>query len=110
MDDNGVEAVREYDYAYLALDTTLEMDGLFVEDVLTTSTASSSSYGAMTLVCSLDGIEVRVRTTVFTDGKGNLITADAYNGKTIDVKGIVDSFDGSYQIKVISPKDIVIKD
>ena len=110
MDDGGVEIVREYDYAYLALNTTLEMDGLFVEDVFTTSDPSSSSYGAMTLVCSADGVEVHVRTTVFPDGKGNLITADAYMGKTIDVKGLVDLFDGSYQIKVISPKDIVVND
>ncbi len=110
MDDDGVEVVREYDYAYLALNTTLELDNLFVEDVRTTSDPSSSSYGAMTLVCSCDGGEVHVRTTVFTDGKGNLITADAYRGRTIDVKGLVDLFDGSYQIKVISPKDIVIKD
>jgi len=101
---------QEYDYAYLALDTTLEMDDLVVVDVLTTTNTSSSSYGAMTLICQSNGIEIRVRTTVFTDGKGNLITADTYKGKTIDVKGIVDSYGGSYQIKVISSKDITIKE
>lgn len=115
----------EYDYAYLALSTTLEMDDLVVKEVLTTSDLSSSSYGAMTLICDSNdssnydssdgssnqpkGVEVRIRTTVFTDGKGNLIKADTYLGKTIDVKGLVDCFEGSYQIKVISPKDITVK-
>ena len=37
------------------------------------------------------------------------ITQDAYLGKTIDVKGIVDYFDGTYQIKVFTAKDIIIK-
>lgn len=30
-------------------------------------------------------------------------------GKTIDVKGIVDFFDGNYQIKVFSANDITIQ-
>lgn len=110
VSSDSADEVQEFDYAYLALNTTLEMEGLFVQDVRTTTDPTSSSYGAMTLVCICDGIEVNVRTTVFTDGKGHLITADAYMGRTIDVKGLVDSFDGTYQIKVISPRDIVIED
>ena len=106
---------REYDYAYLAMNTTIQMENLKVVDVFTTSDTSSSSYGAMTLYCKpadqLDGdLVVQVRTTVFTDGKGNLITADAYLGKIIDVKGVVDAFDGVYQIKVLSKKDITVKE
>ena len=50
-----------------------------------------------------------VRTVVLTDANGNLVTADAFEGKTIDVRGIVDFFDGQYQIKVFSVKDITIK-
>ena len=34
---------------------------------------------------------------------------DAYEGKTIDVKGIVDYFSGDYQIKVFSASDIIVK-
>jgi hypothetical protein len=37
-----------------------------------------------------------------------MITADAYAGKTIDVRGIVDFFDGSYQLKVFTAKGITI--
>ena len=63
----------------------------------------------MTLNCIVDGIEVSVRTVVLLDSDGNLVTADTYEGKTIDVKGLVDYFDGKYQIKVFSAKDITIK-
>lgn len=109
------EATKEYDYAFLAMSTTLQMENLKVVEVQTTSDKTSSSYGAMTLYCKpadqLEGdLVVQVRTTVFTDGKGNLLTADTYLGKIIDVKGIVDAFDGVYQIKVLSKKDITIKE
>ena len=42
------------------------------------------------------------------DENRNMITASAYEGKTINVKGIVDSYDGSYQIKVFVANDITI--
>ena len=42
------------------------------------------------------------------DADGKLVTADRYMGKTIDVKGIVDYYDGAYQIKVFSANDITI--
>ena len=56
----------------------------------------------------VDGQYVDVRTTVLTDKDGNLVTADIYEGKTIDVKGIVDYYNGSYQIKVFSADNITI--
>ena len=77
-------------------------------DVYTTTNEESSSKGAMTLNCTVGGEHIAVRTVVFRDADGNLITADAYRGKTINVKGIVDYFSGSYQIKVFSPDDISI--
>ena len=53
-------------------------------------------------------MQIDVRTIVLTDDNGNIITADAYKGKTIDVKGIVDCFDGDYQIKVMDDNYITI--
>ena len=85
------------------------MTDLKVTSVYTTTNEDSSSYGAMTLNCEADGISVAVRTVVLTGENGNLITEDAYAGKTIDVKGIIDYFDGQYQIKVFSAKDIIVK-
>lgn len=103
------EENKTFDYAELALGTSVSMENLKVVDVYTTTNEESSSKGAMTLKCEVDGVTIDIRTTVFFDENGNLITKDAYLGKTIDVKGIVDYFSGSYQIKVFSPNNIIVK-
>lgn len=100
----------EYDYAFLALDTTVSMKKLKVTDVYTTTKEDSSSFGAMTLTCESEGTVVTVRTEVLYDGERNVITSDAYLGKTIDVKGIVAIYNGSYQIKVMTAEDITVQD
>lgn len=102
------DGARTFDYANLALGTTVEMKNLKVVSVYTTLSEDSSSYGAMTLTCEVDGQTVSVRTAVLLDENNERITEEAYAGKTIDVKGIVDYFDGAYQIKVFSAKDIII--
>lgn len=104
------EDKKTFDYAQLAMNTSLFMENLKVTDIYTTTSEESSSKGAMTLTCDANGITVDVRTAVLTDENGNIITAEAYQGKTISVKGIVDYFSGSYQIKVLSAKDITIHD
>ncbi len=103
------EEIKSLPYAEAAMSTSISMTDLKVLSVYTTTNEDSSSYGAMTLNCEADGIAVAVRTTVLTDANGNLITEETYEGKTIDVKGIIDYFDGQYQIKVFSAKDITIK-
>ena len=101
---------KTFKYATLALDTTVEMKGLVVTDCYTTTKEDSSSKGAITLTCTTpDGKEVQVRTVVLYDNNNVMVTEDYFEGKTIDVKGIVDYFDGSYQIKVFSLNDITIK-
>ena len=95
-------------YASMVMGTSVEMTGLRVVDIYTTTNEDSSSKGAMTLTCERDGVTVTVRTAVLLDENNQLITEDAYVGKTIDVKGIVDYFDGAYQIKVFSGKNISI--
>ena len=102
------DATREIPYAELAMSSSVEMQGLTVVDVYTTNKESSSSNGAMTLTCMVDGIEVTVRTTVLRDVNGTLVTADSFLGKTINVKGIVDFYDGEYQIKVFSADKIIV--
>lgn len=95
-------------YAAMAMGTSVEMQDLQVVDIYTTTSEDSSSKGAMTLTCKKDGVTVTVRTAVLLDENNKLITADAYAGKTIHVKGVVDYFDGTYQIKVFSAKNISI--
>ena len=62
----------------------------------------------MTISCEVDGVKVTVRTAVLVDSDRQMITKDAYLGKTINVRGVVDYYNGSYQIKVLSAKDITI--
>ena len=102
------ETVTTLPYAQLAMSTSIQMNDLYVKDIYTTVDEESSSYGAMTLTCEVNGVTISVRTVVLLDENGNLITADAYKGKTIDVRGIVDYFNGDYQIKVFSRKDIIV--
>ena len=102
------EQTLTFDYAALVMGTSIEMQNLLVESVYTTVDEESSSLGAMTLSCTVDGIPVSVRTAVLYDENNVLITDAAYLGKIISVKGIVDYFDGTYQIKVFSANDITV--
>ena len=104
----GEEGDQEFPYSQLAMSTSVEMKGLKVVDVYTTKNEESASKGAMTLTCKVGNQYISVRTVVLYDENGNLVTEDAYMGKTIDVKGIVDYFSGSYQIKVYSANSITV--
>lgn len=108
VDVETEEETFQRPYAQLALATSVEMKDLTVTDIYTTTTEDSSSKGAMTLTCEKDGVTVSVRTAVLRDENGAIITAEQYEGKTIDVKGIVDYFDGGYQIKVFTANNIII--
>lgn len=113
---NGVETVEregqkvQMPYAELVLGTSVKLEGLHVTDVYTTDSENSSSNGAMTLTCTAEGKTVTVRTSVLLDADGKRITAEAYLGKTITVCGIVDLFDGSYQVKVFAANNITINE
>lgn len=103
------EEEKTFDYGYIALGTTVTVKDLDVVSIYTTDNEESSSKGAMTITCkAADGTEIDIRTIVLYDDNGNLVTAAAFEGKNIDVKGIVESYDGKYQIKVLSVKDITI--
>ncbi len=106
--DSGEEKPQTLAFAQLAMGTTVSMNGLFVESAYTTEKEGSSSNGAMTLNCTANGIPVAVRTSVLRNADGEIITEDAYIGKTIDVKGVVDYFDGNYQIKVFTEDQIIV--
>lgn len=102
--------VKTFDYGHLSLGASISMENIRVSSVYTTSNEDSASKGAMTLTCRQFADAIDVRTVVLYDDDGNLITADAYRGKTINVRGIVDYYDGNYQIKVFSADDITVLD
>ena len=104
----GEEGEQSFPYSQLAMSTSIEMKGLKVVDVYTTKNEDSASKGAMTLTCKVGNQYISVRTVVLYDENGDLVTESAYMGKTIDVKGIVDFFSDSYQIKVYSANNIIV--
>lgn len=97
-----------FPYAQLAMSSSVEMKGLYVYDAYTTSKEDSASKGAMTLYCQVDNCRIAIRTIVLYDENGELVTQDQFLGKTIDVRGLVDYYDGTYQIKVFNVEDITI--
>ena len=101
----GEDGERTIPYAVAVQGTSVEMKNLKVVEIYTTNNGGSSD-GAMTLTCEADGTTVMVRTALLQDESGNRITEETYLGKTIDVKGIVDFFDGTYQIKVLTANNI----
>jgi len=107
-EETDVSVMQKFPYAQLAMGTSVTMKNLKVLSIYTTTNEDSSSKGAMTLNCIADGHGIAVRTIVLRDENGDLITASAYEGKTINVTGIVDYFSGDYQIKVFTPEDIEI--
>ena len=102
------EEAKTFDYAGLVLNTSVSMKNLKVDSVYTTPQGDSA--GAMTLSCTAeDGTKIDLRTIVLYEN-GVKVTADYFDGKTIDVKGFVDYFDGEYQIEIYSVKDVTIHD
>ena len=108
VNEDGEEVMKEFKYAELALGTTVSMNNLTVTRVYTTTNEDSSQHGALTLTCVVNGVTISVRTSVLNDAEGNLITAEYFNGKTIDIRGVVDSYGSEYQIRVTTLDDIIV--
>ena len=90
------------DYAALAIDTSISMKDL------TVSKTKANANGEVTLYCTAGGVEVTLFLSKLVDANGNVITADTYKGKVIDVKGLVDQYYENYQIRVIDANDITV--
>ncbi len=107
----GEEKVS-FDNNELALYTTVSLKGLTVVDTWTTKTGDNA--GAISLTCEKDGVRITVRTIKLYDENDELVTADRFMGKTIDVVGIVDSYtpegstEAQKQIKVFSLSAITV--
>ncbi len=107
IDEAGEEKSEQRDYAEVVMNTSISMKNLTVTRAYTTSNGGDND-GAMTLTCTVNGKTIVVRTTLLYNPDMSLVTQDRYEGKTIDVVGIIDCFDGEYQIKVFDVNDIVI--
>lgn len=96
----------------LAMYTAVSIKGLTVVDTWTTQ--SGDNAGAISLTCEKDGVRITIRTIKLYDGN-ELVTADRFMGKTIDICGIVDSYtpegstEAQIQIKVFKLSAITIQ-
>ena len=101
------DEVKSLPFREALLGTVVKMDGIHVDDVYVTTKEDSSSFGAMTLTCSKDGEVISIRTLPLYDG-GELMTERDFLGFVIDVIGVVDTYEGSVQIRVFNIDDITV--
>lgn len=104
---DGEEVTEQRLYARVGMHTSLSMKNLLVKKAYTTANDGNND-GAMTLTCEVDGKTITIRTTKLYNADFSLITQDKYLNKTIDVKGVIDVYNGEYQIKVFDAKDITV--
>ena len=89
-----------------------KLENLTIKSTYTTNNGGSND-GAISITCvDEDGNEVVLRTVVMLNSDGTLITEDAFpvGAKIAYAKGIVDAYDGKYQLKIFRPVDIVFAD
>ena len=110
VDEDGNESVetKTFDYGFITMHGTASLKDLVIKSVYTTTNEGSANYGALSITCEAqDGTEIVLRTIVLKDADGKTITAEAFPvGSVIDAKGVVDVFNGVYQLKVFAASDI----
>lgn len=110
-DDEGEESIvqKEFDRGFLTMHGSATLQNLKIVDLYTTTNEDSSNKGAISITCRAeDGTTIVVRTTVLKNADGSIVTESAFSkGDIIDAKGIVDYYDGDYQLKVFSIQHII---
>ena len=99
---------KTFDRGFLTMHGSASLKNLTIKSVYTTQNEDSSNFGALSLTCEAeDGTEIVLRTVVLKDSEGKTITADAFPvGSKINARGVVDVFNGVYQLKIFSANDI----
>jgi micrococcal nuclease len=99
---------KTFDRGFLTMHGSASLKGLTIKSVYTTQNEDSSNFGALTLTCeAVDGTEIVLRTIVLKDSAGKTITADAFPvGSKVNARGVIDVYNGEYQLKVFSANDI----
>lgn len=107
-DGDIIETTVTLPYAELALNTHVTMKGLVVSRMYTTSNGGPND-GAISITCKVGNETIVVRTAVLYNADGSIVEESQFAGKTIDVSGVIDQYNGDYQIQVFLFEDIVIK-
>lgn len=91
----------EYKLSDIAINTTVEMDGLTVQSVYV------AENGCATLTCAAGDAEVTVRLEPLKVN-GEAFDPNTLSGKTIDVRAAVDMYDNAPQLHVFTAEGISI--
>lgn len=91
----------EYKLSNIAMNTTVEMDGLTVQSVYV------AENGCATLTCAAGDAEVTVRLEPLKVN-GEAFDPNTISGKTIDVRAAVDMYDNAPQLHVFTAEGISI--
>lgn len=101
---------KTFKYGEFALHGTASLTNLTVQSVYTT-VSDTDSNGALTITCKdANGMTIKLRTDskLVTDDGHVVVEGDFPKGTVLSAKGIVDVFNGQYQLKVFSYNDITI--
>lgn len=103
---------KTFDYGQLAHYSTATVKNLTVTRVWTT-TSDTDSDGALTITCvDENGVTIEIRTAeklIHNDGINPVVASDFPKGTVISVKGVIDSYNDKYQIKVFDINDITFE-
>lgn len=109
-DDIETSEVKEFDYGFITLHSTKTLTNLTIKSVYTTNNGGDND-GAHSITCEdTNGNRIVIRTEVLLDSNRNKIPASYFpvGAKIECVKGIVDYYNGTYQLALMHQDDIVI--
>ena len=102
--------LQSFDFGYLTLHSSKKLTNLTVESVYTTSNGGKND-GAHSITCrDSAGNRITIRTAVLYDENNNPLPKSYFEGKVIlEACGIIDAYDGEYQLKVFHQDSIIFK-
>ncbi|MCM1131152.1 MAG: thermonuclease family protein [Roseburia sp.] len=74
------------------------------------TTKEGDSAGAITITGEVDGKTVKIRTSVLRKENYELITESYFENKTITVVGLLETYENSKQVKVVSIDDVTFEE
>lgn len=89
-------------WAEAAMATSVSLQGLTVTNATVSADSEGNATDALNLTCEADGASILIHTLSLDTEPAELL------GKTISVQGIVDLYDGQYQIKVFSANHVTV--
>lgn len=96
---------KEFTKGDLMISSSGKLENLSVSSVYTTTTGDS--VGALSITCTdPQGKSIVVRTERLENPDKSVVVASQFYNKTINAKGIIDLYNGNYQLRVISFSDI----